>query len=657
MFKRVLIANRGEIARRIARTCRKLGVDFVAVYSTADAGALHLQGAVAAVCLGAGPAADSYLNGAAIIEAALQHDCDAIHPGYGFLSENADFAVAVEAAGLVFIGPRADTIAALGDKSRAKQLMSDAGVPTVPGLIEANDDPARVEEMIRIVGLPVLLKPSAGGGGKGMHVVTTLEGLRETAQAAIRVARNSFGDGRLLVERLVERPRHIEVQVFGDCHGNVVHLFERECSLQRRHQKVVEEAPAINLPEDVRQRLLQSAVRGAQSIGYRNAGTFEFIVGEDHSFYFLEVNTRLQVEHPVTEEITGLDLVEWQLRVAAGEALPLAQHQITATGCAIECRIYAEDPSNGFRPAPGIVAQAVWPNDVRVEAGIASGGEVPPYYDPMVAKLVAHAANRAEALDRMKGALARTFLLGLTTNLGFLSRVLDDPQVRAGMVHTRYLDDALATLAVQQGIEAAVACAAAAAMKPSAVSTWPWAASCSTGMLDRTHLSSAAPLGHLRFWAGDTVIGASLRPQRDAGLRITVSDQVFDVSIAARRDDVCTGTVNGLAWAATESRGWIELQVGGVHFALQALRARTAGEAVRAGAAVAPLPGVVALLPVAVGDAVEPGMVLAIVEAMKMENRVVADVAGVVTAIAFAVGDNVKAGDLLVEVGPAQSAE
>ncbi|PLC51542.1 carbamoyl-phosphate synthase subunit L [Pollutimonas subterranea] len=649
MFRRILIANRGEIACRIARTCRDLGIEFVAVYSSADAGALHLKGAVARVCVGGGPATDSYLKGDAIIAAALQHGCEAIHPGYGFLSENADFAQAVQDAGLVFIGPRAQTISALGDKSRAKSLMRDAGVPTVPGMVEASEDPAQIERMIHEIGLPVLLKPSAGGGGKGMQVLLSLNDLRPAVVAAIRVARSSFGDGRLIVERFVERPRHVEVQVFGDQQGNVVHLYERECTLQRRHQKVVEEAPAIALPEAVRKQLHDAAVRGAFSIGYVNAGTFEFIVDQDHNFYFLEVNTRLQVEHPVTEEITGLDLVAWQFRVAAGDPLPLAQSQIKALGCAIECRLYAEDPAEGFRPAPGRVARVEWPKDARVEAGIAAGDSVPAFYDPMVAKLVVRGENRVQALAHMHEALKSTVLLGLTTNLGFLTRVLEDPKVHSGQIHTQYLDDSKELHKPDSNIAAAVACAASL-FSVSGESYSSWTASGKEGVLDRESLSTVAPLGTLSFWAGDRLIRANLSGLQDGQLSLCVDGEAFEVSVSSSGNEVIRGSINGRPWAACDTGTAIELQVSGSRYTVQRARSRRPGEVKAAGAAVAPMPGIVAALPVEIGNVVAEGDVLAVVEAMKMENQVLASAAGLVTAIHYSVGANVNVGDLLVEV-------
>ncbi|MTJ80966.1 MAG: ATP-grasp domain-containing protein, partial [Telmatospirillum sp.] len=459
MFKRILIANRGEIARRIARTCRRLGIETVAVHSKADRTSAHLDEADGREVIGGAAAIDSYLNGAAILAAARRTGCDALHPGYGFLSENAAFAQATGDAGLIFIGPPPDVIAAMGDKAEAKRRVAAAGVPVVPGSEEASEHPAEIRDACHRIGYPVILKPVAGGGGKGMTVVRREEDLSEAIERAIRLGRANFADGRLLVERFIANPRHIEVQIFGDAQGRIVHLFERECTLQRNHQKIVEEAPAGALPEATRAALLAAAVRGAEAIGYRNAGTFEFILAPDGAFYFLEVNTRLQVEHPVTEAITGLDLVEWQLRVAAGEALPLSQDEIRRSGHAIECRIYAEDPDNDFQPAPGEALAVRWPAGCRVDAAFDGAGTVPPFYDPMVAKLIVRGHDRADSLHRLLDAVQETVILGLTTNLGFLARLLQDRQVIAGDMDT-HLVDRLAAEPPPAGLVAAATAAA-----------------------------------------------------------------------------------------------------------------------------------------------------------------------------------------------------
>ncbi len=649
MFQRVLIANRGEIACRIARTCRRMGIEYVAVHTDVDAGAPHLDGAVARIRIGSGPAAQSYLQGECLIAAALETGCDAVHPGYGFLSENSRFAAAVAAAGLTFVGPKPETIAALGDKARAKALMEAARVPVVPGGGDASDDPEVVASMVRKVGLPVLLKPSAGGGGKGMRVITDLAEVRDAVDSAIRIARSSFGDGRLIAERYIDKPRHIEVQVFGDAHGNVVHLFERECSLQRRHQKVVEEAPAPNLSQEVRQRLVEAAVRGARSVGYLNAGTFEFIVGPDFQCYFLEVNTRLQVEHPVTECITGQDLVEWQLRVAAGEPLPSSQEQIRCTGHAMEARIYAEDPANDFRPSPGEVATARWPRGARVEAGIASGGVVSAFYDPMVAKLVTHADTRADALARLHGALGGTLLLGLTTNIGYLRRILADASVQAGQVHTRYLDEHGARFTANEGTALAAACASVIGLAGCNVAD-PWAADGLRGAGDRASLDAGAPLGRIELWEGERRFSCALQARTPEGIRVAVDGANWNVCPPGHADGVHHGRVGSRWWFAQWRRGLWEMQVDGDRIALRPARTRSFDTAATAGLAVAPMSGTIAALPVRVGDRVSQGATLAVVEAMKMEHAVVAARDGTVRAIAFGVGDTVKAGELIVDI-------
>ena len=649
MFQRVLIANRGEIACRIARTCQRMGIEYVAVHTDVDVGSPHLENAVTRVRIGAGPAAQSYLLGERIIAAALETGCDAIHPGYGFLSENSDFAFAVAAAGLTFIGPKPETIAALGDKARAKALMEAARLPVVPGGGDASDDPEIVASMVRKVGLPALLKPSAGGGGKGMRVITDLADVSDAVDSAIRIARSSFGDGRLIVERYIDNPRHIEVQVFGDTHGNVVHLFERECSLQRRHQKVVEETPAPNLPLEVRQHLLEAAVRGARSVGYLNAGTFEFIVGPDFQFYFLEVNTRLQVEHPVTECVTGQDLVEWQLRVAAGEPLPSSQEQIRCSGHAIEVRIYAEDPANDFKPSPGDVGTVRWPRNVRVEAGITHGGAVPAFYDPMVAKLITHAETRPDALTRLHAALGETLLIGLTTNIGYLRRVLADANVQAGQVSTRYLDDHGARFTVNEGSALAAACASVIGLAASD-SANPWMTDGLRDAGDRAFLDPEAPLGRVELWEGESRFSCALQARTPQGIRVSIGGVRWNVCSLGDADGVYQGQVESRSWFAQWRQGLWEMQVDGDRFVLQPVRARSFDTAATTGLAVAPISGTIAALPVSVGDRVATGTTLAIVEAMKMEHVVVSDHDGTVRAIAFDVGDTVKAGELIVDI-------
>ncbi|MGX1910426.1 acetyl/propionyl/methylcrotonyl-CoA carboxylase subunit alpha [Streptomyces phaeochromogenes] len=440
MFDTVLVANRGEIAVRVIRTLRSLGVRSVAVFSDADADARHVREADTAVRIGPAPAAESYLSAERLLEAAARTGAQAVHPGYGFLAENADFARACADAGLVFIGPPADAISLMGDKIRAKETVKAAGVPVVPGSSGSGLTDAELADAAREIGMPVLLKPSAGGGGKGMRLVRDASVLADEIAAARREARASFGDDTLLVERWVDRPRHIEIQVLADGHGNVVHLGERECSLQRRHQKIIEEAPSVFLDAGTRAAMGEAAVQAARSCGYSGAGTVEFIVpGVDpSSYYFMEMNTRLQVEHPVTEMITGIDLVEWQLRVAAGERLAFAQDDVTLTGHAVEARICAEDPARGFLPSGGTVLRLHEPqgDGIRTDSGLSEGTEVGSLYDPMLSKVIAYGPDRATALRRLRGALAGTVTLGVQTNAGFLRRLLGHPAVVAGELDT-----------------------------------------------------------------------------------------------------------------------------------------------------------------------------------------------------------------------------
>ncbi|MET7843056.1 biotin carboxylase N-terminal domain-containing protein [Streptomyces sp. NPDC005356] len=666
MVKRLLIANRGEIARRIARTCRRLGIEYVAVHSEADDAAAHLDGAFEQVLIGPSPAADSYLRADALIDAALRTGCDAVHPGYGFLSENAEFAAAVAAAGLVFVGPDASTIAAMGDKATAKRLMAEAGVPVLPGSAEATESTDDIRAHADRIGYPVILKPVAGGGGKGMQVIEQGRDLAPAVEAAVRLARANFGDGRLLVERYLRRPRHIEVQVFGDTHGNVVHLFERECSLQRRHQKIVEEAPAVNLPPAVREALLAAAVRGAQAIDYVNAGTFEFILDSagdgqgDGGFYFLEVNTRLQVEHPVTEAITGLDLVEWQLRTAAGEQLPLAQGEITASGHAMEVRVYAEDPDADFRPAPGRALAARWPTDLRVDAAFDGAGEVPVFYDPMIAKLIAHGPARPAALAQLLHAVRSTAVLGLTTNLGFLADLLRHTRVSAGLIDTHLVDEFAARAVENRRDLEPVAAACAAAMTLPAGHAGhgaesPWSGS-AIGALDRQLLDQHAPLGRVACRVAGRPLEAALLSRREGALTVAVAGERFTVTRTSNRE-LFHGTVGEALWTGLRRADGCELVVDGHRLTLTIGIAGEDDAADGIDAVTSPMPGTVVQLPVAVGDVVQQGDTVAVVEAMKMENRVLAPASGMVEEIRCAVADIVSADQVLVVITPEQPEE
>jgi 3-methylcrotonyl-CoA carboxylase alpha subunit len=441
MFKKILIANRGEIACRIARTCRRLGVAAAGVHSAADRDALHVREIGESVEIGGAAASESYLRIDAVIAAAKAVGAEAIHPGFGFLAENAAFARAVEAAGLVFIGPTPEVIERLGDKAAAKREAEAAGVPIVPGSRTPSTDPTEIAATVRRIGLPVMLKAAAGGGGKGMRGIESLDGLEQEIESAMREAKNAFGDAGLIVEKLIRRGRHIEIQIAGDGRGKVIHLYERECTLQRRHQKVIEEAPAANLSAAMRERMASDAVRLGERLAYRGVGTVEFIVGEQ-DYHFLEVNPRLQVEHPVTEAVTGLDIVELMMRITSGEGLPLRQDEVRISGHAVEARICAEDPAANFLPSTGRLSQVRFPHaGVRVETGIESGSEVTPFYDSMLAKLITHAPTRQEALDRLERALDETVVFGVTSNIGFLQHLIDLPETRKATFHTRLIDE------------------------------------------------------------------------------------------------------------------------------------------------------------------------------------------------------------------------
>ncbi|MEU6668280.1 biotin carboxylase N-terminal domain-containing protein [Streptomyces sp. NPDC046727] len=653
MVKRLLIANRGEIARRIARTCRRLGIEYVAVHSEADGAAAHLEGAFEQVLLGPSPAANSYLRVDALVDAALRTGCDAVHPGYGFLSENPQFAAAVAEAGLVFVGPGADTIAAMGDKATAKRLMAEAGVPVLPGSADATESADEIRAHAARIGYPVILKPVAGGGGKGMRVIEREDDLAPAVEAAVRLARANFGDGRLLVERYLRRPRHIEVQVFGDAHGTVVHLFERECSLQRRHQKIVEEAPAVNLPADVREALLSAAVRGARAIGYVNAGTFEFVLDGTGEFFFLEVNTRLQVEHPVTEAVTGLDLVEWQLRVAAGERLPLSQGEITASGHAIEVRVYAEDPDADFRPAPGRVLDTRWPTGLRVDAAFDTTGDVPVFYDPMIAKIIAHGPARPAALVRLRDAVRDTAVLGLTTNLGFLADLLGDTRVSAGLIDTHLVDEFTARAAGHpRDLEpVAAACAAAMTLPAGGGAASPWSGS--LGPLDREVLDPEAPLGRVACRVGSRPLEAALLSRRAGALTVAVAGERYGVT-CAQDGTLVRGTAGESRWTGLRRADGCELVVDGRRIALTLAVSGEDDGAAGTDTVTSPMPGTVVQLPVSVGDFVRQGDTVAIVEAMKMENRILAPADGVVEEIRCALAEIVSADQILVVIGQEQ---
>ncbi|GAU68075.1 putative acetyl-CoA carboxylase biotin carboxylase subunit [Streptomyces sp. NBRC 110611] len=663
VFESVLIANRGEIAVRVIRTLRALGIRSVAVYSDADAGARHVREADTAVRIGPAAAAESYLSVERLLDAAARTGAQAVHPGYGFLAENAAFARACADAGLVFIGPPAEAIELMGDKIRAKETVRSAGVPVVPGSSGSGLDDAQLAAAAREIGLPVLLKPSAGGGGKGMRRVRDEALLAEEIAAARREARSSFGDDTLLVERWIDRPRHIEIQVLADGHGKVIHLGERECSLQRRHQKLVEEAPSVLLDEPTRAAMGEAAVQVARSCGYRGAGTVEFIVpGKDpSSFFFMEMNTRLQVEHPVTELTVslgpagaggGLDLVEWQLRIAAGERLPYAQRDVTLTGHAIEARLCAETVSvtggaPHFLPTGGTVLalHEAEGDGVRTDSGLSEGGEVGSRYDPMLAKVIAHGPDRASALRRLRAALARTVTLGVPTNAGFLRRLLAHPDVVSGELDTGLVERAAAGLVddgVPDEVYAAAAAVRQAALRPRVPEGgWrdPFAAPSGFRLG-----GAAAPVRHWLRVPGQEPVAYDLPP----GAPLDVTPDTVRVSVGG----VLHTFHRSGDWLGRDGDSWHVQD----HDPVAATLAGTAG-AHGADTLAAPMPGTVTVVKVAVGEEVAAGQGLLVVEAMKMEHVISAPHAGVVTELDVTAGSAVAMDQILAVVAPHEQSQ
>ncbi|MCI4644266.1 MAG: ATP-grasp domain-containing protein [Hyphomonadaceae bacterium] len=626
-LSKLLIANRGEIACRIMATCRALGIETVAVYSDADAFAKHVREADEAVHIGAASAAESYLNVDRLLSAAKITGADAVHPGYGFLSENAEFAEAVQAAGLIWVGPKPETIRAMGLKDEAKRIAEEAGVPVLPGYRGAAQDAAMLETEADKIGYPLLIKAVAGGGGRGIRLVTGKKALAAELESAVREAEAAFGDGRVMLEKLVERPRHIEVQVFGDAHGNAVHMFERDCSLQRRRQKVVEEAPAPGMPEEVRAAMTEASVALAKAVGYEGAGTVEFIVDGAQplsleTFWFLEMNTRLQVEHPVSEMITGLDFVELQLRIAAGEPLGLSQDEIEMHGHAIEARICAEDPAEGFRPGAGRI-EAFGPLEapdgetLRWEAGFEAGDQVPPTYDSMIAKLVVWDETRDEAIDRLAGILSHTQLVGVPGNVGFLGRCVVSQEFGEGEHHVNWIAEAGEALtAVPAENRLAAMSAVADILLQETGEADPWA------LKDGWRLNS---------------------PPR-AAVRLDVNGVVEAVDLDADLpEDAPLPLVTDL------SAERFAVTAAGDSFLIEVPTYQADAEAAAGGDAVlAPMPGKLIALNAEAGASVVKDDVLAVMEAMKMEHALVAPRDGVVEAVSAVVGDQVAEGDVLV---------
>ncbi len=661
MFKKILIANRGEIACRVAATARRMAIRTVAVYSDADAHAKHVAACDEAVHIGGSAPRESYLQWERILEAARATGAEAIHPGYGFLSENEAFAAACAAAGLVFIGPPAAAIQAMGLKAESKQLMERAGVPLVPGYHGADQDPALLQAEADRIGYPVLIKASAGGGGKGMRAVEKAEDFAAALASCQREARNSFGDEAVLVEKYVTRPRHIEIQVFGDTHGNYVWLFERDCSVQRRHQKVLEEAPAPGMTEALRQRMGEAAVAAARAVGYVGAGTVEFIVeqrGGEMDFFFMEMNTRLQVEHPVTEAITGLDLVEWQLRVAAGQPLPLRQEQLRIQGHAIEARICAENPDNNFLPATGTLqvyrkppAAAFERAPVRVDDGVREGDAITPWYDSMVAKLIVHGETREQALARLDEALAATHIVGLATNVQFLRQVLRSRSFAQADLDTALIQREAAVLFHQQPLGLPLAAAAAVART----------------LLDERALEGSDPFGRRDGWRshgiaarsftfafGEVRAGAELRYLHDGTLLLAVDGGApAPLAFWPAGEGIALEYGGQRVRAAVYTQGETDhvfTAAGAARIVAVDLLAHAGDDAAEGGRLTAPMPGKVVSFAVKAGDPVRKGQALAVMEAMKMEHTIAAPSDGTVAELLYAPGDQVAEGAELLKL-------
>ncbi len=653
-LRKILIANRGEIAVRIIRTCRAIGIESVAVYSDADAHAPHVKAADEAVGIGPAPVTDSYLNGEKMIEAARRTGAGAIHPGYGFLSENADFAAGCQAAGLVFIGPQPDAILKMGLKSAARRIMAAAGVPVVPGYDGGDQSPETLRSEMRKIGFPLMIKASAGGGGKGMRVVRRAEEAQSAIEAAQREAEKAFGNGSLLLEKYIEQARHIEVQILGDRYNNLVHLFERDCSLQRRHQKIIEESPSPAVDPQMRRQLGEAAVTAGKAIGYSNAGTVEFILAPSGEFYFIEVNTRLQVEHPVTEMITGLDLVRLQIEIAEGKSLPFTQPDLRAEGHAIEARLYAEDADNDFLPATGVIIDWRIPSGIdglRVDSGVERGSEVGIHYDPLLAKLIAHAADRDAALRKLSSALRRLSAPGLTTNRDFLIRLIEHEEFRRGRAHTNFINDRLDEL---------------------------------TGVVDQkaTRASAVAAALYLqisRQQSGDLIrhIPPAYRnnPYRNPSVRLRTGAEEIEVTWRHIDGDRFEAFVSGESFtleALSFEPGGLRLSIDGVqrlfrvtedgdrlyihstlgsHVVARVARYPDHDAITEHGAAESPMPGQVLRILVSEGQDIVAGDPLVILEAMKMEQTIRAGADGVVESIRVKAGQVVSPGDVLIQIG------
>ncbi|RJG02665.1 biotin carboxylase N-terminal domain-containing protein [Noviherbaspirillum sedimenti] len=662
MIKKILIANRGEIACRIARTCRRMGLPVATVHSDADKDSLHVREIGESVAIGAAPAAQSYLNIEAILRAAEKVGANAIHPGIGFLSEDPVFAEAVEAHGLIFIGPRPDILRRFADKWAAKHEARQANVPVIGGSEGSYNNAEKIDRLIRAeMRLPVVLKAAAGGGGRGVRVVRSQEGLLETIESAMREAQSSFGRPDLIVEEFIENARHLEVQIAGDGKGSVIHLFERECSLQRRFQKIIEEAPAVNLSAFLREQIIADAVKLGESVNYRSLGTIEFLVCEDR-YYFLECNPRLQVEHTVTEEVTGVDLVELQIAIANAAALPKSQHQISLSGHAIQARVYAEDSAAGFIPSTGRLQYVDFPwGEVRVETGVESGSEITPYYDPMVAKLIAHRGTRAQALDSLLDAVNRTVVFGVETNLGFLAKLLEHPVVRAGTADNRFIDRDLTLIASAHSERDVVAMAALLALScwndaDSSDNTGLWAGHedfLGWNYTDGTEHFPGLPAFSLvaddrRIWP------VTVGQMTAEGLMLLIDDQTLAVSVRSQSPGRYQFTLQQRVFtvAASVSNDKVHLQgpFGKCAFSVVPSLSLDATAGASNGQVRAPMMGMVSKVIVKPGGVVAENDVLVILESMKMELSIHAPCSGTVSAVVCANGDMVERHQLIVEI-------
>jgi geranyl-CoA carboxylase alpha subunit len=646
-FHKVLVANRGEIALRVIRSARAMGYRTVAVYSTADAGARHVQEADQAVCIGEPLPAQSYLRIPAIVEAAKLSGADAVHPGYGFLAENEDFAQACKDAGLVFIGPSAEAIVSMGNKAGAKTLMQAAGVPCIPGYQGEDQGEARLADEAARIGFPVMIKATAGGGGRGMRLVPSAKEFPELLRSARSEAQSAFGDPEVILERAIVEPRHIEIQIFADRHGHAIHLGERDCSVQRRHQKLIEEAPSPAVDAALRERMGATAVAAVKAIRYEGAGTLEFLLDREGNFYFMEMNTRLQVEHPVTEAVTGLDLVELQLRVAAGEPLPLTQEQVRYEGHAIEVRLCAEDADHGFMPQSGTVALWKMPAQLRVEDALRSGAEIPPYYDSMIAKIISHGRTRDEARRKLAAGLEDAVALGVTTNQAFLRSCLAHPVFAAGGATTAFIGQHLdALLAPDEAVQSRAAALAAVLLYET------------TG--ERRQRAVGRRLSHnlpisLRFEIGGKAQNASVTLPRQHHFEVALGERSFAIDLVALGTDsvrfVCDGLQEHATWVRDGAT--LLLQYRGLALRVEdKTRAASArqGEAGGDGKLRASMNGRVVAVLAAVGDMVEAGQPIVTLEAMKMEHVHAAPVAGKLTALHVSNGEQVAASRLVAEI-------